>query len=200
MEQGWRAARPHYKEPELSYKYEKPADFRIYVDYVHEHLKELLTQYGPISGIWFDPIMGFYSNPDVFPIAETYALIREIQPHCLISFKQGANGDEDFVAPERRVQALEKGGEIALKVWEKNKNKPKEICDTLQPKDIPGNSWGYNKAAEGKHLNADDVMQMLADAKEQDANLLLNTGPLPDGSIHPSDVETLRTVGKRLNS
>ena len=29
----------------------------------------------------------------------------------------------------------------------------------------------------------------------QFANLLLNTGPLPDGSIHPDDVATLREMG-----
>jgi alpha-L-fucosidase len=26
----------------------------------------------------------------------------------------------------------------------------------------------------------------------------MNTGPLPDGSIHPDDVKTLREVGRRL--
>jgi alpha-L-fucosidase len=41
-------------------------------------------------------------------------------------------------------------------------------------------------------------MAMLEKAKGMNANLLLNTGPLPDGSIHPEDVATLREVGKRL--
>jgi alpha-L-fucosidase len=31
-------------------------------------------------------------------------------------------------------------------------------------------------------------------------NLLLNTGPLPDGSIHTDDVNTLREVGRRLRA
>ena len=31
-------------------------------------------------------------------------------------------------------------------------------------------------------------------------NLLLNTGPLPDGSIHPEDVQTLREVGRRIRA
>ncbi len=39
---------------------------------------------------------------------------------------------------------------------------------------------------------------MLAGAKKMGANLLLNTGPLPDGSIHPDDVKTLKDVGRRL--
>jgi len=196
----WKSVRPNYENPELSYLWKRDGDFRIYVDFVHEQIRELLTQYGPIAGIWFDPIMGFYSRPDLFPIDETYALIRSLQPNCLISFKQGANGDEDFVAPERKVIAQTRGGEIARKVWEKNKHKTVEICDTLQPKGMPGNSWGYNKAADGKHLTVDDVMVMLENAANHPANLLLNTGPLPDGSIHPEDVKTLREVGKRLRN
>jgi alpha-L-fucosidase len=32
-----------------------------------------------------------------------------------------------------------------------------------------------------------------------DANLLLNTGPLPDGSIDKQDIQTLHEVGKRLS-
>ena len=39
---------------------------------------------------------------------------------------------------------------------------------------------------------------MLADARRQNCNLLLNTGPLPDGSIHPEDARTLREVGRRI--
>ena len=42
------------------------------------------------------------------------------------------------------------------------------------------------------------VMKMLRDAKAMPANLLLNTGPLPDGSIHLEDVKTLKEVGRRL--
>ena len=187
------SARPAYKEPEPTYLFKSDADFRHYIDFVHVQLRELLTQYGPLAGIWFDPLMGYYCRPELYPIQETYALVRSLQPACLISFKQGATGDEDFAAPERQAQAVKWGGEAARKVWEKNRNKPIEICDTLQPK-----VWGYDKAADGKHKSADQVMQMLAAASEQRANLLLNTGPLPDGSIPPEDVATLNEVGRRL--
>ena len=204
------SARPDYPFEEPSYLWEKDEDFQIYIDYVHNQLRELLSNYGPIAGIWFDPMMGYYARPDLYPIEETYALIRTLQPQCLISFKQGASGDEDFVAPERSVQSLVdkvrqrigKPESIALaeNMWELNKNKPREICDTLQPKAIPGNSWGYNKAAEGIHIDADGVMRMVQNAADQNANLLLNVGPLPDGSIHPDDVRTLKEVGRRLES
>ena len=70
---------------------------------------------------------------------------------------------------------------------------PLELCDTLQPK-----SWGYHRNDDGDHKSADQVMEMLNNAKSIQANLLLNTGPLPDGSIYPGDVRTLKEVGKRL--
>jgi len=192
---GWRAARPAYEKPQPEYKFQKDADFKRYIDFVHAQLRELLTQYGPLAGIWLDPIMGYYARPDLFPIEETYSLIRSLQPQCLISFKQGANGDEDFAAPERKAKVLTRGGEVAKKAWAKNKNKPREICNTLQPR-----VWGYDSRVDGKHRTPDEVMTMLAEAQASKANLLLNTGPLPDGSIHPEDVKTLRALGRRLRA
>jgi alpha-L-fucosidase len=200
-EAGWNNARPAYKEMPAEYKYKKPEDFRKYVDYVHAQLKELLTQYPTIAGIWFDPIMGYYANPDVFPIAETYALIRKLSPRALISFKQGANGEEDFMAPERGGNA-KVGAQypVAVKVYELNKNKPKEVCNTMQPH-LPGvnggATWGYNKSIDGHHLNVEEVKKLLDQAKSNHYNLLLNIGPLPDGSVHPEDVETLSNLQKK---
>ena len=195
-------ARPAYENPEPSYKWQKDEDFKMYIQFVHSQIKELLTNYGPIAGMWFDPIMGYYARPDLFPIEETYALVRSLQPQTLISFKQGANGDEDFAAPERHGQSLEdrvknrigaKQAEVARKAWGKNKNKHNEICDTLQP-----GAWGYKKADDGKHISPEDVSEKLRNAKHQNCNLLLNTGPLADGSIHSTDVKTLLDVGRSI--
>ncbi len=195
-EDGWNSARPAYKVKPAEYKYQKPEDFRKYVKYVHAQLRELLTQYPSIAGIWFDPIMGYYANPDIFPIEETYALIRKLSPHALISFKQGANGDEDFVAPERgHTKKVGEQFPVALKAYQLNINKPKEVCNTMQPPiQGAGATWGYNKACDGHHLKVDDVRKLLDDAKSNGYNLLLNIGPLPDGSVHPEDIETLSNL------
>jgi len=189
----WSAARPDYNYPRPEYKFQKDEDFRHYIEFVHSQLRELLIQYGPLAGIWLDPIMGYYSRQDLLPIEETYALIRSLQPQVLICFKQGANGDEDFVAPERRPRAHQRGGEVAQIAWQRNQGKPIEICDTLQPR-----TWGYDMRNAQEHRTADDVMEMLAHAESLDANLLLNTGPYYDGSIYSGDVDTLREVGHRL--
>jgi len=196
---GWENARPAYDFEEPTYQWQKNEDFRIYVEYVHNQLRELLTSYGSIAGIWFDPIMGFYNRPDLFPIEETYKLVRSLQPHTLISFKQGANGTEDFAAPERSGHSIADRLEnpehkkVAETAWEKNKNKHNEICDTLQPR-----VWGYKKADDTNHKTPDHVLEMLKEAWAANCNLLLNTGPLPDGSINKTDIATLQEIGKRL--
>lgn len=189
----WNSARPDYPTPEPRYLYQSEKDFEQYITFVHAQLRELLTQYPEVDGIWLDPIMGYYARPDLFPIEETYRLIRSLQPNCLISFKQGANGDEDFTAPERTPRAHPQGGEVGRIAWERNAGKPVEICDTLQ-----GRLWGYASAEDGKHKSPDDVLKMLDYAAGLPANLLLNSGPYGSGAIPPEDVETLRAVGETL--
>jgi len=197
-------ARPDYPDPDSVYKFRTDDDFQAYIDFVHAQIKELLTNYGPLAGIWFDPIMGYYAQPHLFPIYETYKLVRQLQPQVLISFKQGATGDEDFAAPERHGRSLaetvrtrvgNKEAEIAASAWEKNKNKHNEICDTMQP-----GAWGYRKADDGKHITPEDVIQKLEAANAQNCNLLLNTGPLPEGDIDATDARTLRESGKWIRN
>ncbi|MBN1581462.1 MAG: hypothetical protein JXA89_12235, partial [Anaerolineae bacterium] len=110
--------------------------------------------------------MGYYARSDLFPIEESYALVRQLQPQALIAFKQGANGDEDFASPERhghsladrvREQIGEQAAEVAGRAWAKNEDKHNEICDTLQP-----GAWGYTKADDGEHHTPEEVWQMVA--------------------------------------
>jgi alpha-L-fucosidase len=201
---GWQDYRPAYDQKPSQYKWQKDSDLAPYIDYVHAQLKELLTQYGPIAGIWFDPVAGYYARPDLFPVDETYKLIRTLQPQCLISFKQGATGDEDFATPERSTTGFAAIGTIlppyraraqtvADRAWSINRAKHMEICDTLQPR-----HWGYFKGDDGKHRTAPEAAEMAHAAWSQGANLLLNTGPLPDGSISPEDVHTLSEVKRYL--
>jgi len=198
-----RMSKPDWAEPEPTYKWKGPDDFAHYIEDAHEQIRELLTNYGPVAGIWFDPIMAYYAQPGLFPIHDTYAMVRRLQPQTLISFKQGATGTEDFAAPERsgasladRVKKSRFGHtsvRIATQSWEANKSKHNEICDTMQPR-----VWGYQRGDDGQHDTRDDVLRKLAAAATQNCNLLLNTGPLPDGSIHPVDAATLRQVGKYI--
>ncbi|NOR75085.1 MAG: alpha-L-fucosidase precursor [Draconibacterium sp.] len=182
---GWGGrARPNYPTPDPHYAYGEEHDLQKYVTFMKNQITELLTNYGPIASIWLDGI-GVPLNPkgkntkEMFQCQELYDHIHSLQPQTLVSYKQGLTGTEDFLAPERH-----------------GKNQPGkllEVCDTLQPY-----IWGYNKNDDGKHKTADEVMELLTKAQNSGANLLLNTGPLPDGSVYKEDLKTLIEVGQRL--
>jgi alpha-L-fucosidase len=155
-------------------------DYQNYADFMTAQITELLTRYEPVAAIWFDGIGSARKLPEgTLKTQELYDHIHSLQPQVLVSYKQGLLGTEDFMAPERH--------------WEGTPTKPLEIYNTMQ-----GYSWGYDSADEGHHRGPDDVMAMLEKAKAMPANLLLNTGLLPDGSVHPDDVKTLKEVGRRL--
>lgn len=191
-------ARPDYPQPDPHYTFQGMEDFPEYIDYVHASLTELLTGYGPLAGVWLDLIAGFYALPDLMPVSDTYALVRKLQPHALVAFKQGATGEEDFATPERHFHSMEdrmrdaygeRSAQVAAAAWKKNQHKHNEICATLQD-----GWWGYGEGV--RHIGTEEVLQLLAHASHHDCNLLLNIGPLPDGSVHPQDIETLKAVGR----
>ncbi|RMD74071.1 MAG: alpha-L-fucosidase precursor [Lentisphaerae bacterium] len=197
---GLEMCRPAYEHDEPRYQIKDPSENGRYWEYAHQVMEELLELEYPLSGMWLDIIMAYYQAPEHIPIEKTYELIRQKRPECLISFKQGATGTEDFAAPEHSHQSLafrlEKRGmpemaRLAERAWQCNAAKHNEYCTTLQEK-----AWGYH--AQAAHYGPDEVWGFLAFALANHANLLLNVGPLPDGSIHPQDVATLREVGKRI--
>jgi len=157
----------------------------------HATLRELLTQYGPVAGIWFDGIGPYYKDPPLYSrLSETYALVRSIQPQALVSFKTGATGEEDFLAPEHTPQLHYDRHHADAKKFE---GKLIEVCTTMQTGTA---MWINNDSA--RHMDADQVMAKLAELRRQGCNLLLNTGPRADGSVHPADATALREVGARL--
>jgi alpha-L-fucosidase len=191
------SARPNYNPPEPTYAYGADHDLNKYVEFMKAQITELLTQYGPVMAIWLDGIATPLNKKDQngklitsppnrpdnapeFRCQELYDHIHALQPQVLVSYKQGLLGTEDFFAPEH-------------KSIQNPHNKPMEICSTLQQ-----GSWGYKKGAP--RLTPDEAWQKLVQAGKAKANLLLNTGPLPDGSIHPTDAATLRALGKRLRA
>ncbi len=98
------------------------------------------------------------------------------------------------MAPERGGGAkVGQQFEVARMVYEKNKEKPMEICNTLQP-----HAWGYNKQHDGNHKSADEILKMLEDAHSLNANLLLNVGPKGDGSFPEEDIRALEEAGAKL--
>jgi alpha-L-fucosidase len=103
-------------------------------------------------------------------------------------YKQGYLGTENFYAPEH--EAHNRFGQSFTEV-------PGEVCTTMITR--PSTSWGWTEESRGMHLTADEVMKKISDARAANCNLLLNSGPLADGSLDPEDTKTLLVVGERLS-
>jgi len=192
-------ARPEYDPPEPTYACGAGHDLNIYVDFMKAQIHELLTQYGRIAAIWLDGIMtpllkldgegnkveGFdpRTDGDVFRCQELYDHIHATQPQCLVSYKQGYLGTEDFFAPEHKAYNRF-GDEVA--------DRPTEICTTS------GGGWGYTAGHE--YFTIDQLWQRLVDARENRSNLLMNVGPLPSGALPKNATATLRAVGERIRN
>ena len=191
------SARPDYNPPEPSYKYGEDHDLNQYLQFMHNQITELLTLYPTVAGIWLDGIaVPMSGDSSEFKCEALYEHIRRIHPHALISYKQGLLGTEDFFAPEHGIPKNAIHDEMSKRKLGKineQPNKKIEICTTMihEPP-----SWGYLPNA--KHKNEDQVWEKLQEASEMNANLLLNTGPMPDGAIDPVDEATLKAVGARL--
>lgn len=189
------AARPAYDPPEPAYAAGPDHDLNRYLDFVRAQVTELLTQYGPVASIWLDGIaVPLSGDAGAFRCRELYDHIRALQPQVLVAYKQGVTGTEDYFAPEHGVPSAQddarKRGQIGA-----GSSKLIEVCTTMCP-----GSWGYDRTKAGQHLNEAQVWEKLTAAGAGGYNLLLNTGPLPDGSLDPEDVPVLRRVGERLKA
>ena len=159
-----------------------------YLDYLDAQLKELLTNYGPIAGIWFD---GWWDKPDAdWRLQKTYSLIHRLQPAALIGnnhHRRPFEG-EDFQMFEKDLPGRNTTG---FRTETQISDLPLETCDTIN------RSWGYN-AKDNRYKSVPELIQYLVRAAGYNANFLLNVGPMPNGKIQPEFVERLRGMGQWL--
>jgi alpha-L-fucosidase len=161
-------------------------DWKSYVAYYQGQVRELCTEYGEIGGIWFD---GWWDRPDAeWDLAGTYKLIHDLQPGALIGNNHHVAPfpGEDFQMFEQDLPGDNSAGFNKAGVAS---GLPLETCLTIN------GSWGYN-ARDKNFKSPEDLIRALVGAAGRGANLLLNVGPRPDGSIPQESAERLLAVGK----
>lgn len=163
-------------------------DWFHYLDYMDAQLRELLTNYGDVGGIWFD---GWWDRPDAdWRLDRTYRLIHELRPATLV----GANHHrlpfpgEDFQMfekdlPGQKTSSFNKDAEVG--------DLPLETCETIN------RAWGYNQN-DKNFKSTRDLIRYLVRSAGYNANFLLNVGPMPNGKIQPEFAERLRQMGDWL--
>ena len=140
---------------------------------------ELLTNYGPVSELWFD--MGS-NRPE--QSQELYELVHKLQPNCMVSGRLG-NGWYDFA-----VMADNKYPEGALQApWQSAASMFDE-------------TWSYRSWQKrgDKHEKAMEKLRSLINVVSHGGNFLLNIGPRGDGSVVEFESEVLKEIGAWLKT
>jgi alpha-L-fucosidase len=164
-------------------------DWNTYIDFINVQLTELLTNYGEIAGIWFD---GYWDRPDAdWRFVETYELIHRLQPQCLIgnNHHQATKPGEDFQTFEKDLPGQNTAG---FSAESEVGTLPLETCETMN------HSWGFN-LQDTDFKSTTELIQYLVKAAGNNANFLLNVGPMPNGKIQPECVARLREIGEWLD-
>jgi len=153
--------------------------FDNYVEYMHNQVRELCTNYGKIDVMWFD-----FSYADMtgekWQATRLVKMVRELQPGIIIdnrlSYGEPLNFDKqsyfagDFRSPEQFVPRAGMKDELGRPI-------PWEVCLTTQSE-----SWGY-RADNREFMSARDVVYTLVDCVSKNGNLLLNIGPNGKGDF-----------------
>jgi alpha-L-fucosidase len=160
-------------------------DWYKYLDYMDGQLKELLTNYGEIGGIWFD---GLWDKKDAdWRLDKTYSMIHSLQPACLIGNNHHLTPfpGEDFQMFEKDLPGSKTTG---FNQDQTVGTLPLETCETMN------SSWGFN-LLDRSFKSSKTLIQYLVKAVGYNSNFLLNVGPMPNGKIQPEFIATLKEIG-----
>lgn len=148
-------------------------DFEKYLqEKCFPQVKEILTNYGPLKLIWFD----FPHDITKEQSSRLRDLVKSIQPECQINSRI-AHGLCDYYSLADNALPVGPSGLAA------------ECLITLN------NTWGYRRD-DHNWKSIEDVVGILCRVLNSDATLLVNVGPMADGSLTPETEKLLSELGK----
>lgn len=150
-----------------------PEDFAAYLRRkAFPQVEELLTRYPDLYLIWFD----FPHNITMEQTEALRTLVKTLAPHCLINSRI-AHGCEDYTSlGDNSIPSVPTGI-------------PTECLVTLN------DTWGY-KWYDDNWKTADYMTGLLTRCIAGGTTLLLNVGPMGDGTLTPETTHILAEMGK----
>ena len=171
------------------------SDWKSYIRFMKAQLTELLTNYGPIAGIWFDGHWDQTAHENRIShettvdwhYPEIYELIHRLQPECLIANNHHLPPlpGENYQIFERDVPGENKSGLSGQEV----SRLPLETCETMN------DNWGFS-ITDDNFKSPKELIHLLVRTVGTGANLLLNVGPMSNGKIQPECIERLQKMGE----
>src|ERR1035437_5948156 len=163
----------------------KGRDMTKYREYIKNQVRELLTNYGEISIIWFD-----FSFPgkhgkghDDWDSENLLKMARSLQPGIIVDDRldlDNLEGGWDFTTPEQ----------VQVAKWPEvnGKRVPWETCQTFS------GSWGYYRD-EYTWKSPAQLLELLIESVSKGGNLLLNVGPTARGVFDSRAQDRLKAIG-----
>ena len=171
------------------------SEWNSYINFMKAQLREILTNYGEISGIWFDGHWDQLENDHDkdakskvdWHYPEIYSLIHSLQPKCMIGNNHHLMPieGEDFQMFEKDLPGENTTGFGGSGVSQL----PLETCETMN------NAWGFN-ITDRAYKSTKTLIHYIVNAAGRNANFLLNIGPMPNGEVQPEFTDTLKKVGE----
>lgn len=188
-----------------------------YITYFRNQLTELLTNYGPIFEIWFDGAnggSGYYGGANetrmidrktYYDWANTYKLVRKLQPHIVIWNDGGDRADLRWVGTEggsvgeTNWSLLNATGDVPYDMLhfglaDGNAWVPAEVNTSIRPE------WFYHPSEDKKVKTLPQLMETYYNSIGHNGSLLLNFPIMPNGLIHPTDVKNALDFGKAVKA
>jgi alpha-L-fucosidase len=178
---------PQRQESDSAYvRLNKGRDMAKYREYLKNQVRELLTNYGEISVMWFD-----FSFPgkngkgrDDWGSVDLLKMVRTLQPGIIIDDRldlKDMDGGWDFESPEQ----------YKVEKWpERNGQKVAwETCQTFS------GSWGYYRD-ENTWKSTPQLLELLIESVSKGGNLLLNVGPTARGYFDFRAQDRLKSMGE----
>jgi alpha-L-fucosidase len=151
-------------------------DFDEYLNSVAiPQVKELLTNYGPVSVLWFDTPTELMTPQR----AAEFLPLLDLQPQIIVNNRLGGGFKGDTETPEQRIPPQGYPG----RNW--------ETCMTIN------DTWGY-KSYDTNFKSTETLLHNLVDIASKGGNYLLNVGPTSEGIIPQPEVDRIKAIGDWL--
>lgn len=148
------------------------AKWKRFLEFNNNQLRELLTNYGKIDLLWFDG--DWERSAEQWNLPEFKHYLQSFNPDIIINSRLQGHGD--YKTPEQGIPITRPVG-------------PWEFCTTIN------SSWGYQHK-DNNYKSLKQILRMFVDCISMGGNMLLDIGPMEDGTIPQRQVETLLGLGK----
>ena len=170
----WSPDWPH-RDRNVNYDTSKyPEKWATFVDFTHNIVQELMTNYGPVDILWLDGGQVRPPKQDI-NMPKLAAMARSHQPGLLVVDRTVGGRYENYRTPEQEVP------EKAMPyVW--------ETCMTM------ATQWSYKP--DDKYKSTRQLIHLLVNIVAKGGNFLLNVGPSPDGELPEPALERMKQIGQ----